>query len=387
MVFCDPISPNCDTCFEVEFGNCDDVLTLSLGLDAATTYYLDLIDKFDKITQLTVITDGSGDFTIIQTWTEFFGSIEVQVYSDAARTILVPITQNAIVYQCVLLVKELTGQNQVPLPTPAFECLFSTEDFITETNTFITAVENVGGSFTNLQKVAINQYIVEAVKGANQWWDEVVADYFFFGTTSATQAINAKNPGTFDLVFVNTVPGDFTSKGWQPDNATSFARTGIIPSVDLSLISNHLEYYSRTNVLDTGVTIGVGTGTSKVHLMMLRGGSNIMQYRAFNQSTGQVSATNLSSLGGHLGTRTSSTDSRLFKNGVQIGAIATGGGTIETKQIYIAARNQNNVADSFTGYQVAGASVGFGISVAQAQAQYDARHKMNQILERGAGSI
>ncbi len=123
MVFCNDISPNCDTCFEVEYGNCNDVLTLSLGLTPSTNFFLNLIDKFDIITQIDITTDVSGDFTITQTWTKFFGDIELQIFSDSGRTILVTVTQNAIIYSCVLLVQELSGQNQIPIPETACQVL------------------------------------------------------------------------------------------------------------------------------------------------------------------------------------------------------------------------------------------------------------------------
>ena len=103
MGFCNDITPNCDTCFEFSYGECNDVLTLSLGLTALTIYYLNLIDKFDIVTQLTVTTDGAGDFTITQTWTEFFGAIEVNIFLDANRTIPVSFIVNSISYNCLIL--------------------------------------------------------------------------------------------------------------------------------------------------------------------------------------------------------------------------------------------------------------------------------------------
>ncbi len=116
MVFCNDITPNCDTCFEVQYGNCNDTLTLSLGLAVTTNFFLNLTDKFDIVTPIDVTTDGSGDFTITQTWTEFFGAVEMTIFSDSNRTALVVITQDSKNYNCVLLVTELTGQNQLPLP-------------------------------------------------------------------------------------------------------------------------------------------------------------------------------------------------------------------------------------------------------------------------------
>ncbi|KKN74676.1 hypothetical protein LCGC14_0388780 [marine sediment metagenome] len=122
MGFCNNITPTCDVCFEVLYGKCNDVLTLSIGLTPSTTFFLNLTDKFDIITPLTVTTDSSGDFTITQTWTEFFGDVEVEIFSDAGRTILITVIQNSNIYNCILLVQELSGSNNI---NPA---LFSPND-------------------------------------------------------------------------------------------------------------------------------------------------------------------------------------------------------------------------------------------------------------------
>lgn len=103
MGFCNDIIPTCDTCFTVVYGVCNDVLTLSLDLTPATTFYLDLIDKFDIITQLTVITDGNGDFTITQTWTQFAGAMELQIFLDEARTNQVNFSQGGVTFDCVVM--------------------------------------------------------------------------------------------------------------------------------------------------------------------------------------------------------------------------------------------------------------------------------------------
>lgn len=103
MGFCNDITPTCDVCYEVASGACNDVITLSLGLTPATTYYIDLIDKFDIVTPLTIITDGAGDFTVTQTWSEFYGAVEVEIYLDALRTVRVSFTLIGISYNCIIL--------------------------------------------------------------------------------------------------------------------------------------------------------------------------------------------------------------------------------------------------------------------------------------------
>lgn len=103
MGFCNDITPTCDVCFETAYGQCGDVLEFNLGLGAVTTYYLNLIDKFDIITQTTVITDAFGNFTLTQTWTQFTGSIEIQIFTDAARLNQLTFSQGGIDYDCIVM--------------------------------------------------------------------------------------------------------------------------------------------------------------------------------------------------------------------------------------------------------------------------------------------
>lgn len=102
MGFCNDITPTCDVCFEFSYGKCNDVLTFSLGLAGNTTFFLSLIDKFDIVTFLTVTTDANGDFTITQTWTEFFGAVEIQIFSDPARTTIVEFIESSVTYNCIV---------------------------------------------------------------------------------------------------------------------------------------------------------------------------------------------------------------------------------------------------------------------------------------------
>ena len=103
MGFCNDITPNCDTCHTISYGNCNDVLTISLGLNPLTDFFLTLTDKFDIVTNIDVTSDGSGAFNLTQTWTEFFGAIEVTIFSDSNRTILVPFIVNSTNFNCLIL--------------------------------------------------------------------------------------------------------------------------------------------------------------------------------------------------------------------------------------------------------------------------------------------
>ena len=154
MGFCNDITPTCDVCFEVLYGECNDVLTISLGLTPSTTFFLNLTDKFDIVTPLTVTTDGSGDFTITQTWTEFFGDVELEIFSDSGRTLIATFVQDSTVYNCVLLVQELSGSNNITPPS-----VFSNQFSILSDGTSNINIDGIGSSLATTTKGAWSLWI------------------------------------------------------------------------------------------------------------------------------------------------------------------------------------------------------------------------------------
>ena len=137
---------------------------------------------------------------------------------------------------------------------------------------FFNAVINNGGMLSLIEKQAINTY-VKTLK-ANSLWELLLADYPFVGSSAVAHAINLKTPGTFNLIFVNTVAGDHVANGWTPNGTTSYARMGIIPATHLTLNSVALEFYSRTNVAGS---VEIGTITVS--------GSQMLQMRVLGNSS------------------------------------------------------------------------------------------------------
>lgn len=209
MGFCNNIDPNCDVCFEVLYGKCNDVLTLSLGLTPSTEFFLNLTDKFDIVTQLTVTTDISGDFTITQTWTEFFGDIEVEIYSDSDRTILVSIEQDFTAYACVLLTAELSGSNDL-VTDGAYVNALSTEfdgvDQFININPLQVALEgDTEGAITFRMKIpvsSVNNYTAFSIGDT----DGDSLFLFQFSNLGAVAQVALEISGTIEWVLRLTAP-------------------------------------------------------------------------------------------------------------------------------------------------------------------------------------
>ena len=256
--------------------------------------------------------------------------------------------------------------------------------FQAETITFENAVIANGGSLTAAEKSAIDIYIIDAKNNTDAWFNDTIADYPLVGASSFAHAINLKTPGTFDLIFVNTLSGDHTSNGFQLNGSSSYARTGIIPSASLTLNSVALEVYSRTNIAENAQDLACNTIVLTQRLTwLIRSLANVSFFDAYDVTGGRHSETQTSSLGGFLANRLSPTDSRLFRNGLQYGiAINTSGGTQPTHELYLGANNGAGTAAAFASKELAGAGVFNGLTPAQALAQYTARQTLNTSLSR-----
>jgi hypothetical protein len=93
--------------------------------------------------------------------------------------------------------------------------------------TIFDAVTSAGGSLTTLQKNAIANVITGMKANSSAKWTKTKCLYLFIGTTADTQLINAKSPGTNNLVFSGT--GTHTAQGYTPNGSTGYADTGAIP--------------------------------------------------------------------------------------------------------------------------------------------------------------
>lgn len=248
---------------------------------------------------------------------------------------------------------------------------------------FFSAIEEGGGEISRQERRAVSDYVKQAKNDPNAWWDSTHADYPMVGGTAASCAVNLKNPGTFDLTWVNTVAGDFTSTGWTPNGVNSYARTGLLPSAVLTLNSVTLEYYSRDNTNEAAIDMGCLDGFTKmVELIVRNGGNTIWSAHNDNVVQGRLTAAQADASGGITASRNGAGSSVLYRKGVSYGSIGTSGGTLPAYEIIIGARANAGVISLYSTKESAGNLVADGLTAAQALAQYNARQAMNTALSR-----
>ena len=221
------------------------------------------------------------------------------------------------------------------------------------------------------QKNAVNTLVL-SLKSANIW-SKMKALYPVVGGVASSHAVNLKTPGTYNLTF---------STGWTHSNngmtpLTAYANTSLTPSVILSLNSTHLSYYSRTNSINTGL-IGsqLSGGGDAIQLVM---GSNFLGGRINDNTYSQATVTNTQAFMMH--NRNSSTSKQFWRNAVSYSYTITS--TSRPNQtILLGAYNNNGGITNYDDRQCAFASIGDGLTDAEASAFYTAVQNYQTTLGR-----
>ena len=240
---------------------------------------------------------------------------------------------------------------------------------------FITA-----SGISGTEATATNQLVID-LKSANIW-TKFKAIYPFVGNTASSQKYNLKDARDLDAAYRLTFTGGFTfsSTGALPNGVNAYASTFLIPATSLSANSSHVSIYNRTvgsgTINDWGTS---GGGLAFAAAISLSGSAYLDCY---NSSTNRIVITNASATGFYVGSRTSSTSLKLFKNGTQLGTTNTNasvgvvGLTADVKLF------SNNPVQNFSNRECAFASIGDGLTDAEVTAFRTAVQTFNTTLAR-----
>jgi hypothetical protein len=201
-------------------------------------------------------------------------------------------------------------------------------------------------------------------------------------TTCKFNLVNAQDTNAaYRLVFYGG--GTFSSNGYLPNGTNAYVDTFLNPSTALTLNNTHLSYYSRTNIENTGIELGNSNGSGGQLLIALRYTGVGCISDQYNSTTGRITIANANSQGLYITSRTTSAIHKLFKNSAQIGATNTGAsGALQNYNVYLGAQNQQNAAISFSNRECAFASIGDGLTDAEALALYNAVNAFQVTLGR-----
>lgn len=241
---------------------------------------------------------------------------------------------------------------------------------------FITAT---GISGTNA--TATNQLVVD-LKAANIW-TKMKAVYPMVGGTSTTCKFNLKNPvdsnAAYRLAFNGG--GTFSSNGYLPNGTNAYANTFLIPSTAYSVAnSGHMSYYSRTDSNGANER-EMGAMTSTIYTDLgLRYSGNL--YMRWGETSGPTQVASANSLGFYVASRTTSTSQKIFKNGSQVLTSGNLGNSLPSVNFYLGCQNVNNSPTNYSAKQCAFATIGDGLTDAEALSFYNAVQTFNTTLGR-----
>lgn len=254
---------------------------------------------------------------------------------------------------------------------------------------FITATGINGTNAT-----ATNQLVLD-LKSANIW-SKMKAVYPMVGGTATTCKFNLLNPvdsnAAYRLVFSGG--GTFSSNGYLPNGVNSYGNTFLIPNTALTSNSHHLSFYSRTNNTTTSYELACqsvqASSTQYGYMLLSAFNTGKSYYQQQTQNTNAITPTEATTAGFYLGSRTSSNLFKGYKNNLLRGtntATASGIGSYQPiNSIYLSAFNVNNNGAistlSYSNRECAFASIGDGLTDAEALAFYNAVQLFNTTLSR-----
>lgn len=237
--------------------------------------------------------------------------------------------------------------------------------------------------------------IFELVRLLKQYglWSKMKAIYPFVGGTATTHKWNLKDPQDTDAAFRLTFSGGWThsSTGADPNGTNAYADTFLSPASHLTNNDTHISYYSREDVTEAGGEIGMNVAATnlRIGLFISFTGSGLVDRTLSDQyQTGifRISAADADSRGFYIGTRTSSTSHKLYKNGSQLGTTNTSTSTINfstlTPNVFIGARSNSGTANQFSTKECAFATVGSGLTDTDSKNLHIAVLRYQQILGR-----
>jgi hypothetical protein len=202
-------------------------------------------------------------------------------------------------------------------------------------------------------------------------WSKMKAIYPFIGGTATTHKYNLKNPNTFTGTFV----GGWThsSTGALPNGTNAYMDTTLVPSTNLSLNSTHLSYYSRTDVAAGNQQVEIGSWLSSyssgIELALKRYVTN-GTYVYINSGVDTISPVTQNSSAFFVGSRTASNVVKLWRNNTLLVSGNQISSTLSTFTMYVGGANNFGSPGNYSAKECAFASIGDGLTDAEAANLY-----------------
>lgn len=248
---------------------------------------------------------------------------------------------------------------------------------------------DAAGIINTTQIASINQLVID-LKNANLWV-KMKGIYPFVGGTADTHKWNLKDPRDLDAAYRLAFFGGWThtSTGAKPNGTTGYGDM-FFNTTNLDNNSGHLSYYSRTNsaVLAEIVmgNLNDQDGGNGLNLIVRRN-TNLISFRAteLGGATGLVDSTTTDGRGMVIGSITSSSSRKIYRNNSLLNTTTTNvnWSRANTTSLLGAAYITNSSSVGFyTDKECAFASIGDGLSDTEAGDLYTAVNTFQTTLGR-----
>jgi hypothetical protein len=209
-------------------------------------------------------------------------------------------------------------------------------------------------------------------------WTKMKAIYPFVGGTATTHKWNLKDPRDLDAAFRLVFNGGWThsSTGATPNGTNGYADTKLVPSSVLTLNSNHISFYSRTNS-NSGADMGVQSDDVIGRtLYLVARSTGVFSSSITTLDANRVSSSNADSNGFYTASRSTNTSLKSYKNSVLQATNTTAGISSQANAVLAIgclAYKPNALPVTFISYstkQCAFSSIGDGLTDTEAANLY-----------------
>ncbi len=233
---------------------------------------------------------------------------------------------------------------------------------------YFAAVSAAGGTLSAIEKDAFSNYVAGLKTDGN--WSKLKLLYPFMGGNAASNAINAKSPGTYNITWSGTVTHSAT--GVDFDGTTGYGNTNFDASSGMSDInSSHLSLYVMENVQAVGqyADIGFLNGTTSGWFTQIKRNDGTLYFDCGTSASRVSVAGNTNAIGYYVESRTSSTLSTVYKDGSSFGSNSSANtathGNFNIKML-VGALNTATVPANYSARKLGFVTIGDGLSSGEA---------------------
>ncbi len=255
----------------------------------------------------------------------------------------------------------------------------SSSDVDADAQAFITAATITDAT----QQSAINT-LVTGLK-TDGIWTKMKAIYPFVGGTATSHKFNLKDPRDLNAAFRLTFSGGWThgANGATPNGTNGFADTKFNPTTQaLSTSSQHLSYYSRTNINENAVEIGALSSSNNnflgIYVSSTLGTRSSLASSARYNNTGVL----IDTRGFFIASRINTTSVKVFANNTIQGTQSISSTGNDNFNMYLGTYGIVSGQTLWSSKQVALASIGDGLTDTEASNFYTRVQAFQTTLNR-----